>query len=182
MIIFDLDTLSDCDHRRHFIEAKGTWQWMEEEKKYISHLTGERRDKIHDWESFYEACDKDKAIESVISIWDDQISLGKMGQNQIWSGRCKSIREKTEKWLEKNLLCFESHQLKMRPIGDDTPYHILKEHWLNEQCSDVIEHYFKGKKYPENHNIDFVFDSDPESIKMWRRRGIFIFDCNQSVK
>jgi len=29
-------------------------------------------------------------------------------------------------------------------------------------------------------DIDFVFESDPKSIAMWRRRGVFVFDVNQS--
>ncbi len=31
----------------------------------------------------------------------------------------------------------------------------------------------------ENRIIDFVFDSDEIAIRMWQRRGIFVFDCNQ---
>jgi hypothetical protein len=56
--------------------------------------------------------------------------------------------------------------IKMRPIGDFTSYDQLKESWIDEALA-------QGK------NIDFVFDSDPASISMWRRRGIFVFSCCQ---
>lgn len=43
---------------------------------------------------------------------------------------------------------------------------------------DAIE----GTEYFRKEKIDFVFDADPDSIAMWRRRGIFVFDVNQSEK
>ena len=115
---------------------------------------------------------------SVISIWNDQISLGGMGKHQIWSKRCESERDETGKWLEKNLLCFESNQLKMRPIGDNTPYHELKEKWLDEyiNSNEYVKNIFQNRgKSP----IEFVIDSDKDSIEMWKRREVFVFDCNQ---
>ena len=162
MIIFDIETLADDSHRRHFIENP--------RKSYPADNLWEP-----EYESYYAACDKDDPIEQVISIWNDQISLGAMGVNQIWCNIEEIHREKVENWLNKNLLCFESHQLKMRPIGDNTPDDELKERWLDELiCSNPV-----GWGYMR-HPIDFVFDSDPKSIEMWRRRGIFVFDCNQS--
>jgi len=183
MIIFNLDgTLADCEHRRHFVDMdkyRHDGQIMEFEYS-------DGRKWKPDWKSFYEACDKDIPIESVIRIWNDQISLG--GKNQIWSGRCESVRKKTEEWLDKNLLCFESHQLKMRPIGDYTPDDELKEKWLNEYIESMWPK-LEAPKEDEKQNIyyrkdyiDFVFDSDPKSIEMWKRIGIFVFDCNQEVK
>lgn len=158
MIIFDLDgTLANCDHRRHFVE----------------------RSEKPDWRAFFEACDKDTPIEPTVLMWNNQISLGLMGVHQIWSGRCESTRQKTEKWLQDHLLCFKSTQLKMRPIGDYTPDHILKEQWLNERCSDLMEARIEGRM-PTKHDIQFVFDDRPKVVNMWRRRGLFVFDCNQS--
>ena len=60
-------------------------------------------------------------------------------------------------------------RLKMRPIGDSTPDDVLKERWLDEALA-------QGK------NIDFVFDDRPKVIRMWRRRGIFVFNCAQHDK
>ena len=175
MIIFDLDgTLADCEHRRHFVDpikTSGNWQCIENNTGDKKWRTGEWYDKNDkpwqpDWKSFYEACNHDKPIEPVIEMWADQISLGSMYANQIWSGRCESVREKTEKWLTYHLVCFNPKQLKMRPIGDHTPDDQLKERWLDEAIAE-------GEK------IDFVFDDRPKVIRMWRRRGIFVFNCCQ---
>lgn len=97
----------------------------------------------------------------------------------IWSGRSESVREKTEKWLHDNLLCFESHQLKMRPLGDKTPDDQLKESWLDQLCKRLSFNFDTGKTIRDCHGIDYVFDDRPKVIHMWRRRGIFVFNCCQ---
>ena len=170
MIIFDLDgCLADCEHRRHFVDPK-------KQPVQVGHCisldlqTGKTYSSAPkfkpDYQSFYEACDKDTPIEPVIECWNDQISLMSMTHYMIWSGRCESVREKTEKWLKKNVLCFSPYKLKMRPIGDSTPDDELKERWLDEALSE-------GK------TIDYVFDDRPKVVRMWRRRGIFVFNCCQ---
>ncbi len=182
MIIFDLDgTLADCEHRRHFLEdpVDSCWNCYNAIHKGICVLEDFICDQCgrkpcswkYDLKSFYESCDKDEPIEPMIEVFN-RFSYDIYGfpneEIQIWSGRCESALEKTEKWLEKHLLCFEPHQLKMRPIGDSTPLYKLKERWYD----------LHNVQHPRN-NIEFVFDSDQESIKMWRRRGIFVFDCCQ---
>lgn len=72
-------------------------------------------------------------------------------------------------------------KVKMRPIGNTEPAYLLKEMWLNERCSDMIEHIIEGNPYATKHDVDFVFDADSESISMYRRRGIFVFDCRQDT-
>ena len=209
MIIFDLDgTLADCEHRRHLLNPEKYPQLCEYSNyriidgKPILDLNGKASWRYkatgkpfeHGWKEFYEACDKDKPIEPVIDFWNDQISLGGLENIMIWSGRCESVREKTEKWLEKNLLCFESHQLKMRPIGDTTPDDELKEKWLNQHIDECVKHEnvvrkYSGQNYMEREDhdpefrkkgyIDVVFDDRPKVIRMWRRHGIFVFNCCQ---
>ncbi len=153
MIIFDLDgTLADCEHRRHFVDPLY------------------REDSFRIGKTFYEACDKDVPINHVIDIFseynDDEYNCNEI---QIWSGRCESVRDKTEKWLKKytSFDRMNCRILKMRPIGDNTPDEKLKEKWLDEVIAE-------GKI------IDFVFDNRTKVVDMYRRRGIFVFDVNQS--
>ncbi len=165
MILFDLDgTLADCEHRRHFVDPS-----KNKDYSYGCYypLTGNnlienwgwfnKQDppkKFHpDWTAFYEACDQDKSIEG-----DNDI--------EIWSGRCESVRNKTIKWLYENIP-YSGQKLIMRPIGDNTPDDQLKERWLDESIAS-------GKK------IEYVFDDRPKVIRMWRRRGIFVFNCCQN--
>lgn len=162
MIIFDLDgTLANCEHRKHFIDPKknltincdrtGCWDngWKP------------------DWKAFFDACHKDTPINPTIQILNNLILLD--NHIEIWSGRCESVREKTEDWLYD--LLFENKQysikIKMRPIGDYTPDDQLKEKWLDEAIANGID-------------IEYIFDDCPKVVRMWRRRGIFVFDCNQS--
>lgn len=183
MIIFDLETLADDSHRRHFIKEIpcnfcGTPDEEYPNKKCSKTPICSNYEFIPDWKSYNDACGEDNPIESVISIWNNYISLGCMDLNEIWTGRCESMREETKKWLRENLICFNPYKLRMRPIGVTTPYHMLKEMWFNERCSDLIEAQINGVN-PVNHNIDFVFEKDLDSIEMWRRRGVFVFNCNQ---
>lgn len=167
MIIFDLEgTLADCEHRRHFVDRSHP---LNEEKR-LSEISLEStpHPEINpyvwkrDWKSFYEACDKDTPIEptcvTAYSFYQRNIPF------QIWSGRCESVRSKTERWLDNNHI--EYDKLKMRPIGDNTPDDQLKKRWLDEAIAE-------GK------TIDFVFDDSERCCNMWRRRGIFVFNCAQ---
>ncbi len=199
MIIFDLDgTLADCEHRRHFVDPSyrddcyyhlpatltQSEGWYYKDVLLMCYPPKAKKF-IPDWKAFYEACDKDIPIQPVIELWNQQISLGMMGVHQIWSGRCESVRDKTEKWLDKNLLCFEPKQLKMRPIGDNTPDDQLKEKWLDEYIASMWPKLpaptqdNQKEIYCRKDPIEYVFDSDPKCINMWRRRGIFVFDVNQ---
>lgn len=184
MIIFDLDgTLANCDHRRHFVDPTlcvdfllfqgydGAGEMIEEKGVYCNILTGERFKP--DWRSFYEACDKDSVISPTRCLLDFIAMKGYAHTLEIWSGRCESVREKTQEWLKQNSFAFACHpfeiKLKMRPIGDYTPDDQLKEIWLDEALKE-------GKK------IQFVFDDRPKVVRMWRRRGIFVFNCCQHDK
>lgn len=173
MIIFDLDgTLADCEHRRHFVDPSrsrdhilqgyyGNGKIVEEKGVYCN-ITDGKRFKPN-WLEFYDACDKDRPIWPVIYICryfhNSNIEV------QIWSGRSESVKEKTCEWLE-NFSVYHD-VLKMRPIDDNTPDEILKERWLNEAIEQGCE-------------IEFVLDDRPKVIRMWRRRGVYVFNCNQT--
>lgn len=196
MIIFDLDgTLADCEHRRHFVDplknenyhftncvngkVKLLCTGVAQSPRFCNKKTGEEWKP--DWKAFYEACDKDAPIYPTISIFRN---LGKSYSSlkekinwQIWSGRCESVRTKTENWLDSYMDLWKfipdlencsnyKHRLKMRPIGDSTPDDQLKEKWLDEAIA-------------EEKTIDFVFDDRPKVIRMWQRRRIFVFNCCQ---
>ncbi len=168
MIIFGLDgTLADCEHRRHFVDA---YHPFHKGKYTIDSNCGWEPD----WKAFYEACDKDTIIKPTLKFLKYILSLDE--DIQIWSGRCESVRTQTENWLDAvcdiwSYVNLEKHMdykhlLKMRPIGDNTPEYQLKERWLDELLVN-------------SEKIDFVFDSDERSIRMWQRRGIFVFNCSQ---
>ncbi len=182
MIIFDLDDcLADCEHRRHFVDREHPDNFI---KMYKDILTETNSDPSPhtwwkpDWKAFYEACDKDSVIEPVMTTFSRFWIGEKPCHVEIWTGRCESTREKTLNWFLDNwFLGIFNHEIatlnkiiKMRPIGNTDELWDLKQQWyLDLAVSD-------GK------DVDFVFDSDPESIEMWRRRNIFVFDVKQTRK
>lgn len=180
MIIFDLDgTLADCEHRRHYVDVSKNgdyenrpelYDFKDERSEYIDCWYNKKtgiKDFKPNWKAFYEECKYDTPIQPVIDRWNIQVGLGMMDMQQIWSGRCESVRSQTERWLKENLVCFSTDQLKMRPVGDNTPDDQLKERWLDEAIVN-------------GQTIDYAYDDRPKVVRMWRRRGIFVFDCNQT--
>jgi hypothetical protein len=176
MIIFDLDDcLANCDHRKHLLDpnsypevceysnyrlvngdpvidldGKASWRYKSTGEPFVDGLN-----------PFNEACENDDPIQWTIDVLNE---LSDSSDIEIWTGRCVSVREKTENWLTKYLNCSFFPELKMRPIGNIMKDHELKSNWLNESLS-------KGIK------IHSVFDSHKKSISMWRSRGVFVFNC-----
>lgn len=180
MIIFDLDgTLADCEHRRHFVdpEKSGYSQLYNSpqcffSKKWVKFFDEDpiAREFIPDWDAFFEACDQDTPIKPVIEILID-LWLRNGSEIQIWSGRSCKVALKTFSWIRKHIfVCgMEICPIKMRDIDDCTPDHTLKEQWLDEELA-------RGTI------IEYVFDDRPKVVQMWRRRGIFVFNCAQHDK
>lgn len=197
MMIFDLDgTLADCSHRRHFVtpDKAGLMKSLDLNtgKSNLGFFlpNGEFEEWKPDWKAFYEACDLDKPIQPVLDTFI-HLTQGEPFNHdvQIWSGRCESVREKTLNWLV-NLTgycedkLYWDRRLKMRPFGDYTSNEQLKERWLDEYLSSMwpplTSDFTEGETIYRKDPIEFVFDSCPKAINMWRRRGIFVFNCSQS--
>jgi len=137
----------------------------------------------------YESCDKDAPIQAVFDVLNSLLISPK--RIQIWTGRCESVRDKTERWLIKHSIFNPAYpfELKMRPIGDPALDHEIKEKWLDEYLSAPLwpllkpaEDQNQGQIIYRNEPIQFVFDDNAEVIRMWRRRKIFVFDCCQKER
>ncbi len=196
MIIFDLDTLADCEHRRHFVQDPFDTCINCYEAVKIGGVGEEYQCPVckrysarwkPDCKAFHEACDKDIIIQPSLTVIRGLLGWDYYDNDEevhIWSGRCESVRNKTEKWLEKHSIAYKS--LKMRPIGDNIPDDVLMEKWLDKYIESMWpklpapSEENKGNVFYRKPNIDFVFASRPEVICMWRRRGIFVFNCAQS--
>lgn len=185
VIIFDLDCMADDSHRRHLITHPDNTKYIFTDS--IPHengciLKGEYRypdgSKWNaDYPAYYNACDKDKKSR-VMPLFDFIGMNGQAEQLQIWTGRCESVREKTENWFRNYSFSYATHQfkiqLKMRPISDDRPQEELFEEWVNDSCIET--------KWGHKDNINMVFSSHESTIAMFRARGVFVFDCNQGEK
>ncbi len=187
MIIFDLDgTLANCEHRRHYVDKSYITCGIgcSSKRRCIKCLRKLELDQPN-WKAFYEACDQDKPI---LPVMEALRKFGNCPQHEImiWSGRCESVKEKTIDWLYKYSPyhapkdVWRNFLLKMRPIGDYTPDDQLKERWLDEYIMSLTEGQLLSYSINKKHPISFVFDDRPKVIRMWRRRGIFVFNCAQS--
>lgn len=190
MILFDLDdVLCDTTHRKHYIH-RDYCQYVANAialndvdallERHLSLHTSFSKDQdlwTPDYVAYDNACDGDGVIYSTIGSM--KMFLHCNAPIQIWTARPESERMKTHAWLFSNGFEPNDFTIKMRPVGNTQPAWELKERWLDEQCKHVSLDLNTNITTRDSHGIDFVFDADPESIAMWRRRGIFCFDCRQ---
>ena len=174
MIIFDLDCLADDSHRRHFIDPKHPKNLeitnrclLTIDKNGGCESNHQINNFIPDYKAYYEACDKDEQIDFVASVFQDLSD--KCREIEVWSSRCESVRKKTENWLWDR--CLNDYGVKMRPIDDNRPAEELFKRWVDERIDDMGNQLIS--------DIDFAFSSNPEVIAIFRRLGIFVFDCKQ---
>jgi len=149
-IICDVDgTISDPKHRLH-------------------HL------KKNDWDSFYEACDKDTPIEPVVTL----VKLLWIHYQFVFiTGRRESVREKTTLWINKHILepavietripVMNQYYLLMRPDGD-TRHDIQIKPELLSNFPYVV---------PED--IAFCIEDRDSMVRKWRAMGL---TCLQTAK
>lgn len=185
MIIFALEgVLANDDHRKHLIypnyshgfeDLYHTKLFYEQIRPGVSHSWYEWIHKFNgtiwrpDYEAYYDACDNDEPIEPLIKTIRRHSQYEDI---QIWCDGCESVRNKTIDWILKFVPLLGpddwlNNILKMRPKGDVRLDWQLKEEWIDNHIANG------GKP------IEMVFESDPESIAMFRRKKIFVFDCRQ---
>lgn len=121
VVIFDLDgTLSNCDHRKQYIESTPK-----------------------NWDMFYSLCGGDDVIESAATLFN---LLKESGHYiVILTGRRDSERGATMKWLKTHELF--PHEIRMRPSRSFIPDTKLKQGWLDDHYNkDEILMWFEDRK------------------------------------
>ncbi len=193
MIVFCLDSLTDDSHRRHFIDPTinpiYSWKLCEPAtgKRFnyqklscwVNKETGEEFKP--DYESYNAACGGDQPIMPVIEVissfyYENPERLGH--SIQVWTDRCEGIRTETVRWLDRQRINVW-REIKMRPIGDDSPQEVLFEKWLRSECNHISLNTVTGIDQYNGHNIEMVFSSHKPTIQMFRSKGVFVFDCGQ---
>lgn len=137
-VVSDLDgTLCDISHRLHHVKNGN-----------------------HNWDAFFQECDKDVPKPVTIAVVNTIEAAGH--RVEIWSGRSDIVRDKTEKWLKDNGVKYDL--LRMRKHGDHRPDVVIKKEWL-DQC---------GIGRPE-----LILDDRQCVVDMWRENGITCFQVDQ---
>ena len=127
--------------------------------KHRFHLIDKSLGKKVDWNSYFEACDKDLPNKPVI---ESIRALKEQGyQVHIFSARGDIVKAKTIEWLETHSVPYD--RLTMREMDSFTPDEELKKSWL-------LQYYPDYKK-----DILCVFDDRDKVVKMWRSLGLACF-------
>ena len=149
-VIFDLDgTIADISQRRE---------------------VSEKENGKLDWDKFFNSDNigLDKPFIKIITLVN---MFNNIGVNiAILSGRCKSTKEATQKWLKLNNVPYNI--LKMRPTSTKwkfMPDDKLKKIWLDELWPEQER---EGK-------LLMVFDDRQKVVDMWRENNI---TCLQVAK
>jgi len=140
IVLVDIDgTLSNQDHRNHFLTQSPK-----------------------DWNSYFQACDKDEPIQDVIDMVKH---LSASGYSIVYcTGRKESVRQKTKEWIgeyvhgNKLVLPFDSYLL-MRKDGDFRHDTEAKPELLKEARISLDD-------------IAFVLEDRNSMVKKWRELGL----------
>lgn len=132
-VIVDLDgTLALIDHRLHYIKGANK-----------------------DYDSFYNACDKDAPNQRIINLVNVLECNGYF--IEIMTGRSDIVKDKTVAWLDEHSVRYD--HLTMREYGDHTPDFELKKKW-----------FFNSNTLRKE--IVFVLEDRKRVVDMWRSMGI----------
>lgn len=125
------------------------------------------RSKPKNWKAFDAGMAEDKPIYPVIAAL---VSFKRADTNNriiLCSGRSEPNRGVTVDWLKRHNIWQYVDNLYMRAANDYRADDIIKEELLDRILEDGY--------YPA-----MVFDDRPRVVRMWRRRGLYVFDCNQT--
>lgn len=143
-IVFDLDdTLADTSHRQHILDG------------------ADLKDS-NVWNTFFDACDKDKPKNEIIEVLD-ALQITGFHRIEIWTGRSNRVYEKTVTWLQKYIYDESSVLIRMRQEGD---YRHDTE--------------IKAEMMQEFGRPDLVFDDRNSVVKWWREQGITCCQVKES--
>lgn len=133
----------------------------------IEHRLDYVRSKPKNWKAFDAGIPNDKVNEPVAKVFRKFAVDQAFHQVVLASGRNERSRQATEDWLRKHDLGMYQ-KLYMRKEDDYRSDDIVKQEILDQIIADY------GRK------PDMVFDDRKRVVDMWRRNGIWVFDCNQS--
>lgn len=119
------------------------------------------RNKPKNWNAYNKAMHLDTPIEPVIQT---VCALAANAHIIVCSGRQDKDRAVTEAWFDQYGIPYTA--MFMRHTGDYRDDTIVKEEMLGiiRQIYDVIA----------------VFDDRTKVVDMWRKNGLYVFDCNRN--
>lgn len=182
MIIFDYSILADDSHRRHFIDPYFNIDvmWWSDQECFSSECDCGNwvKDNLPwqpDYAAYYAQADKDVPITSSIHIFDKLMWLP--NNLLIWCDHPLINEIVIRKWTNKWVVYPPAIHLKMRPDGDTTPWHELKEKWIQDHLSPAkCEN--SGIVYSKV-NIEMAFErAGSPMIEVWKKYGVPVMEVH----
>jgi len=121
-----------------------------------------------DWDKFYDDCFEDEPIQPIIDMVNN-LMQSEYGNEYLFvfcTGRRESVREKTKKWLVKNVTEYLGEDILMRPDNDHRHDTEIKPELLAA-----------ARITPEN--TAFIIEDRNSMVKKWRELG---FVCIQTAE
>jgi FMN phosphatase YigB (HAD superfamily) len=112
------------------------------------------------WELFFSGLENDTLIRETAELFKELCATKKYDMLLV-SGRPNRYKVKTEKWLRLNGIYYQ--ELFLRGDNDKRPDYIVKQEMLGE--------------IRKNYSVEFAFDDKPQVVEMWKKNGIFCFQC-----
>lgn len=141
-IIVDLDgTISLDDHRRHLIPAEG-------------------------WTAYFEACVDDAPNDPVIEAMKAFRDAGY--HIHILTGRCETVREQTQAWLDNNKVPYNSLHMRKAADYDPTSTDSNPDNFRSDE--DVKREMLQLQGLGAE-NVLMVLDDRDVMLKFWRENG-----------
>lgn len=180
MIIFDYATLACDSHRQHFIEIP----WDQCIKCYDLLIRRNPLDDTEfpscecgrnpftweqDWKAYYREAVNDKPIKLILEMC---ATLRENFDFEIWIDIPYIYQHGIETFLENYLKVFRDfYKIKMRPEGDATPWHEIKEKWI---ADTIIE-----TKCCNKVAIEMALErSGSPMIEIWKKYGVPVFEVH----
>lgn len=155
LIVFDLDgTLANCEHRMKFIRPNPA----------VDPVTGKKVKRRFDL--FHHACVDDTVIEPVAHFYrafvaDPAVTV------VVLSGRDHATYDKTVDWFVRNDL----------PLPDEL---LLKQG--DQHTPDIEQKRLQADRLESKYSkpISMVFEDRDRVVEMWKARGTFVFNVDQT--
>jgi len=120
------------------------------------------RGKPKNWDAYDAIMHKDTPIQPVIDIINIIYSCGI--DIIVCSGRKERDRKITEAWFKEHGIDYT--KMYFRPTLDYSDDCVVKEAMLKEIQKD--------------YSVIAVFDDRTKVVNMWRKNGLYVFDCNRA--
>jgi phosphatidate phosphatase APP1 len=137
----------------------------------IEHRLHFIKGKDKDWDCFFAACPDDAPIPETIELLKllSRANLSLINSPKIIyiTGRDENTRTETQNWLNRNGC--PVGPLYMRKSGDHRPDDVIKSEILDKLLNNGLD----------KESILGVFEDRANVVKMWRKRGLKVYQVNE---